>query len=87
MSPSLPYSGVETGRGEQVGGHHPRQVVQAAEVADDRRQRGRHDRLVERRQEHAEHQCGEHRDKGAPGERRVARRGARRMAVEHGESR
>ncbi len=41
---------------EQVRGDDPRQVLEAAELADDRRQRGRHDRLVERRQQHHEHQ-------------------------------
>ena len=54
-------------RGEQVRGHDPREVVEAAEVADDRRQRGRDDRLVERGQEHAEHQRDEDRPQGAPG--------------------
>ena len=48
-------------RREQVRGDDPREVVEAAEVADDRRQRGRDDRLVERGQEHAEHQRGEDR--------------------------
>ena len=41
---------------EQVRGDDPREVLEAAELADDRRQRGRHDRLVERRQQHHEHQ-------------------------------
>ena len=58
-------------RGEQVGRHDPGEVVEAAEVADDRRQRGRDDRLVERRQEHAEHQRGEDGRERAAGERRV----------------
>ena len=43
-------------RGENVGGHHPGQVVQAMQIARDRRQCGGDDRLVERRQQHAEHQ-------------------------------
>jgi hypothetical protein len=34
-------------------------VLQAAEVADDRRQRGRDDRLVERREQDDEHQRAE----------------------------
>jgi hypothetical protein len=50
------------GGGQQVGGHYPGQVVQAAEVADDRRQRGRDDGLVERGEQHAEHQPAEHDD-------------------------
>jgi hypothetical protein len=41
-------------RGEQVGGHDPGQVLQSSEVADDRRERRRHDRLVERRDEQHE---------------------------------
>ena len=44
------------GRGEQVGDDDPGEVRRAVEVGDDRRQRGRDDRLVERRQEHPEHQ-------------------------------
>jgi hypothetical protein len=53
--------------GEQVRRHDPGQVVQPAEVADDRRQGGRDDRLVERGQEHPEHQCGEDRAERSPG--------------------
>ncbi len=50
-------------RGQQVGRDHPGQVLQATEVADDRRQRGGHDRLVERGQQHAGHQPGkDHQD-------------------------
>ena len=48
------------GLGEQVRRHHPREVVEPAEVADDRRQGGRHDRLVERGEEHDEQQAREH---------------------------
>ena len=44
---------------EQVGGDDPGDVVQATEVADDRRERGGNDRLVERRQEHDEQQPAE----------------------------
>jgi hypothetical protein len=43
-------------RGEQVGGHYPGQMAQAAEVADDRGQRGRDDGLVERGEQDREHQ-------------------------------
>ena len=56
-------------RGEQVGGHHPREVVEPAQVANDRRERGRNDRLIERGQEHPEHQrCenGPQRSSGQP---------------------
>ena len=45
------------GAGQQIRGDHPGQVAQPAEVADDRRQRGRHDRLVEGGQQQREHQC------------------------------
>ncbi len=42
--------------GEQVRRHDPGEVRDAAEVADDRRERRRDDRLVERREEQDEHQ-------------------------------
>ena len=60
-------------RRQQVGRHDPAQVVQPAEVADDRRQRGRDDRLVERGQEHAQHQRAEDRDQRAAGDDVVCR--------------
>ena len=41
---------------EQVRGDDPADVVEPAELADDRGQRGRDDRLVERRQQHHEEQ-------------------------------
>ena len=44
------------GRGEQVRGHDPGQVRKAAEVVDDRRQRGGDDRLVERGEQQREHE-------------------------------
>ncbi len=59
------------GRREQIRGDDPREVVEAAEVADDRRQRGRDDRLVERGQEHAEHERREDGAERPPGERCV----------------
>ena len=67
----------DRGLGEQVGRHHPRDVVAAAEVADDRRQRRRHDGAVERGQQHAEADGRERQDPGPPleGDRR-RRRGA-----------
>jgi hypothetical protein len=43
-------------------------VLEAAEVADDARQRRRHDRLVQRRQQHPEHQPGEHDQRAAAAE-------------------
>src|SRR5271157_5269262 len=42
--------------GEQVGGGHPRDVIQAAEVAGDGGQRGGHDGGVQRREEHDQHE-------------------------------
>ena len=47
------------GVGQQVGRHHPAEVLGAPEVADDRRQGGRDDRLVERREQHAQHHGAE----------------------------
>ncbi len=55
-------------RGEQVGGDDPGEMVEPAEVADDGRQRNRDDRLVERGEEHAEHQRYEHRAQRCPGQ-------------------
>ncbi len=49
------------GGGQEIRGHHPRQVGDPAEVADDRRERRRHDRLVERGQQEHEHQRDEDR--------------------------
>lgn len=42
--------------GEEVGGHHPGEVVEPAEVADDGRQGGGDDGLVEGGQQHAQQQ-------------------------------
>ena len=47
----------DDGRAEQVGGDDPRQVVEAAEFADDGRQRGRDDGLIERGEQHDQQQC------------------------------
>ena len=46
-------------RGQQVGGDDPGEVLDPAEVADDRGQRGRDDRLVERGQQQDEQQRAE----------------------------
>ena len=48
------------GRGQQIGGDDPREVVEAAEVADDAGQGGADDALVERGQEHAGHDADQH---------------------------
>jgi hypothetical protein len=55
------------GAGQQVGGHDPGQVAQAAEVADDGRQRRRHDGLVQRRQQDGQHQGRVDNGQAAPG--------------------
>ncbi len=58
----------ERGRGrggQQIGGHHPRQVVEPAQLADDRRERRGDDGLVEGREQHAEEQ-GSDRHEDAP---------------------
>jgi hypothetical protein len=55
----LPVDGPDDSRREQVGRDDPGEVLDAAEVADDRRQRGRDDRLVERRQQQHQHQGAE----------------------------
>ncbi len=52
----LPVQRPDHRRGEQVRRDHPGQVLDPAEVADDRRQRRRDDRLVERRDEQHEQQ-------------------------------
>ena len=66
------------GRGQQVGGDHPGQVLQPAEVRDDRGQRRADDALVEGGQEHAGHQADHHLDDVAVGQVGRAIRGSRR---------
>ena len=69
-------------RGEHVGGEHPRVVLDAAEVGDDHRQRGGHDRLVERGEQHAQQHADDGDQRLAAGEqvaiRRVLTAGPRR---------
>ena len=55
----LPVQRPDHRRRQQIRGHDPGEVLETAEVADDRRQRGRHDRLVERRDEEDEEQRAE----------------------------
>ena len=43
------------GRRKQIGGHHPGQVVDAAETFADGRQRRRDNGLLQRREEHGQH--------------------------------
>src|SRR5580765_8022353 len=56
QSAELAVDRADDRRGEQVGGDDPRELGEPAEVADDRRQRGRDDRLVERGEQQHEHQ-------------------------------
>src|SRR6185369_2214975 len=63
--------------GQQIGTDDPGQMSGAAEVADDRRQRGRHDRLVQCRQQHAEQNGAEDDVHLTPGEHRRSVRGGR----------
>jgi hypothetical protein len=53
--PELPDDRRDDGLREQIGGDHPRLVSRRAEITDDRRQCRRDDCLVERRQQHSEH--------------------------------
>ncbi len=48
-------------RRQQVGGDDPRQVRQAADLADDGRQRGRDDRLIQRGKQQDQHEGGKNR--------------------------
>lgn len=44
--------------GQQIDGDDPRQQIASMKVADDRRQRRRHNRLIEGGEEHPQHQPG-----------------------------
>ena len=74
----LPVHRAGHGRGQEVRRHDPRQVLDAAQFADDRRQRRRHDRLVERRQEEHEQERAEDQSHTL----RLVRRGSRRATHE-----
>src|SRR5271165_3538028 len=52
----LPVERRDHGLGEQVGGGHPRDVIQAPKVAGNGGQRGGDDGGVQRRHEHDEHE-------------------------------
>ena len=58
-----------SGRRQQVAGGHPHVVLEAVQAADDHRQGGADDRLVEGRQQHAEHHAGEDEADAATAER------------------
>ena len=77
-SPNLPASTVAIVSASRYDDDDPGQVPGAAEVADDRRQRGRDDRLVERGQQHAEQHRDEHQVHPAPVEDRLCCRGVGR---------
>lgn len=55
----LAVQGRDHGLSQQVGRSYPRNVVEAAEVASHRGEGGGHDRGVQRRDEHHEHQPDE----------------------------
>ena len=50
----------DRGHRQQVRRDDPREVLEPAELLDDRRQRGRHDRLIQRREQHHQHQAADH---------------------------
>ena len=60
------------GRGDEIGHHHPGQAVDLAERGGDGRQRRRHDRLIDDREEHRQD------DRGKDGKEAAARTGGRR---------
>ncbi len=73
----------DRGRGEQVGRDHPGEIGDVLELAPDGRQRGRHDGLVERGEEHRQHQAD---DDGADlvgGQRHRRRDGRRVIDAQH----
>ena len=51
----LPVEGRHGGGGEEIDGHHPGQVLEVAELAADGRQRRGDDGLVERCEQHRQH--------------------------------
>jgi hypothetical protein len=69
----LPVKRRGDGRGEHVRGDHPGQVSDPAECADDARQRGADDQLVEHGQHDREQQAGQDDQDLAPGPRRRPR--------------
>ena len=56
------------GRGQQIGDHHPGQILEIVERAADGRQRRRHDGLVERAEKHRQRQAADDADDLAPAE-------------------
>jgi hypothetical protein len=58
-------------RRQQIRGHHPGEVLDVVEAAPDRRQRRRDDGLLQRREEHRQHQPGDDRPDGGVVERPV----------------
>ena len=70
-------------RREQVRGEDPRVLREAAEVADDLRQRGRDDRLVERREQQRDHQARVDREDPADRVAVAGRRAGEALAERH----
>ena len=62
------------GRGEQIGGDHPGEVIEAAQIADDPGQGRADDALIQRRQQHPGHQTDQDDDDLLVAEDRCARR-------------
>src|SRR5918996_455691 len=65
----LPVEGDGDRHAEHVGGEDPRVLLEPAQVRDDPRRRRGDDRLVQRRDEHAEHESGEDDQRAALAER------------------
>ena len=82
MSPSLPHSGVETVVASRYEVMTQAMCEPPLEVADDRRQRRGHDRLVERGEHHAAHQRADDEQDAAAAE---PRQGAAGVVVRHGD--
>ncbi len=72
------------GRAQQVGGDHPRQVVEVAQLAADGRQCRRDDGLVERAQEHRQHDADQDAADRGMIERRRGRRGGAHARLRYG---
>ena len=58
------------GRTQDIGGDHPGELIQSAELADNGRQRGGNDSLIQRREQHHQQQGAE--EQADRGHRRLA---------------
>ena len=61
-SPSFPCAGADHCRRSQIGGDDGRDVVEAAKITGYRREGWRHDRLVQRAEQHDQHEAEQHTD-------------------------